>query len=171
VIMVARTIRTRGTLEIDSTRHGYQIHLVGRQIRHSFYVGMQHPFVKVLCSLVLLPEWPEWPHFAVAAGTTGLLRCCPQRSVQQTLACWVHTTRCILQCRVMTPRLCVDLTEALNLVFCLLTNPSRWKWASSLDHKQYEVALFTRLQTSDTSAFSLSRFYLITLCNLGETAL
>jgi hypothetical protein len=31
---------------------------------------------------MLFPEWPEWPHFAVAKDTTGLLWCSPSRSVQ-----------------------------------------------------------------------------------------
>jgi len=37
------------------------------------------------------------------------------------------------------PRGCV-FSEAQNIVFCLFTNPLRWKWASSLNHEQSKVA-------------------------------
>lgn len=32
-----------------------------------------------------------------------------------------------------------EFLEAQNIVFCLFTNPSRCKWASSLNHKQSKV--------------------------------
>jgi hypothetical protein len=51
----------------------------------------------------------------------------------------LHTTWCILQDVVTFPSLCGFL-EARNLVFCLFTNLSRWKWASSLNHWQSKVA-------------------------------
>jgi hypothetical protein len=48
--------------ENTATRH---IH-VWRPRRHSLYVGVHHPDGKGLCLHVLLPEWSEWLHFAVA---------------------------------------------------------------------------------------------------------
>lgn len=62
--------------------HGFQSHCAGCPKQHLLYVVMHRPSGKMLCSYVLLPELPEWPHFAVAGGTAGLLWCPPQRLVQ-----------------------------------------------------------------------------------------
>jgi len=81
VNIAARTTRTQSAMEIDWTGCDYQTLHVWHRKRHSLYVGVHHHAAKMLCQHALLPEWPEWPHFAVAVVTAGLLWWPPKRSV------------------------------------------------------------------------------------------
>jgi hypothetical protein len=45
--------------------------LSGCSRRHLPYVGVHRDARKILCQHAVLPERPERPHFAVAAGTAG----------------------------------------------------------------------------------------------------
>jgi len=94
--MVARATHTQNSLEIDSRGNSYQTHHAECSRWHSLYMGMHHPAEKMLCPLAVHSEWLEWPHFAFTAGITGLWFP-PQKLVQDTLACWLHTTQCSLQ--------------------------------------------------------------------------
>jgi hypothetical protein len=78
VNMVARTIHIWNTLEIDSTGHSYQTRHAGCPRWHLIYVDVNHLAGKLFPHVLL----PEWPHFAITAGTAGLLWYPPQRLVQ-----------------------------------------------------------------------------------------
>jgi hypothetical protein len=70
-------------LEIDSTGHSYQTHHAEHARRHSLHAGAHHSAGKMWPDVLL----PELTHFAVAAGTAGLLLCPLRKLLQQALAC------------------------------------------------------------------------------------
>jgi hypothetical protein len=72
----------------------------------------------------------EWPHFAVATCTPGLIYCPPRRLPSKPLLadCTPHGTFCRNELRFND----CSFSGAQNLIFCLFTNLSRWKRVSSL---------------------------------------
>jgi len=55
-----------------------------------------------------------------------LLRCPPQRSVQQALVSLLHITRCILQDGIMSPRVYMDFQGPRTS--CSVCSWTQWNW-------------------------------------------
>jgi len=131
-----------------------------RPRRNSLYVGVHFPAGKKTCPHAMLMEWR---HFAVAVEVS------PQKSIQQALPWWLHTTRSMLLDGKTSARICVDF-QMPRTPCSTCSNPSRWKWALSLNGKQPKVVVYecTSCEKSVTnSSHSRIQWYRPLISNLS----
>jgi len=119
---INRTTNIQSAMKLFWQDNGHQAHHAAHP-RHLLYMDMHHPAGK-MCPHALLHEWEM-----ICYGTLHrdwfnkplLADCTPHHAFFRME--W--------------------FLEAQDLVFCLFTNPSRWKWASSPNHKWWDTAAQT----------------------------
>jgi len=137
VNMVARTTHTRSALQIDSTEHGYET--LWRMSWTTYAVCGCAPSCWTNVVFTCPAPWMN--------GVSSFGSCCRYPWFVQAPSTGIGSVNpCLLIAHITVHfagwnnvSTAVWIFRGPNLVSWLFTNPSRWKWASSLNHRQSVV--------------------------------